>query len=134
MVKRKRISGYSPDFRIVEAERAAREQERLAAERQRQAEVVRNGVQERARVAERFKEIATMREVRAFGYGDQSDNWRATPEALRKAVDDFNAAPQQTRDRFIESLQREPNKARAIDTLMEQRERSINRDRDGPGL
>ncbi len=113
----------------AEGDRAAREQDRLAAERQRQAEVVRKGVQERARVVERFKEIAAMREVRAFGYGDQSDNWRATPAALRKAVDDFNAAPQHTRDRFIESLQREPNRARAIDTLMEQRERSIKRDR-----
>lgn len=85
----------------------------------------------RLRVAERFADLAAMREARAFGYGDQSDKWRATPAALRKAVDDYNAAPQHTKDRFIESLRREPERARAIDTLIEQRERAIRRDREG---
>lgn len=113
----------------AEAERAAREAERLVAERQRQAEIARKGVQERGGVAKRFTDIAAMREARAFGYGDQSDNWRATPAALRKVVDDFNAAPQHTKDRFIQSLRREPDRARVIDTLMEQQERAIKRDR-----
>lgn len=60
-----------------------------------------------------------MREMGAHGYGDQSANWKATPAALRKAVDDFNAAKQHTKDRFIESLQREPDLSRSVGQLID---------------
>lgn len=113
----------------AEAERAQREQERQAAERQRQAELAQKEMLVRDRVAGKFKEIAAMREMRAHGYGDQSANWKATPAALRKAVDDFNAAKQHTKDRFIESLQREPDLSRSVGQLIDQRDLAIKRDR-----
>jgi hypothetical protein len=118
------------DQRAAEvAEQAIQETERLAVERQRQAEIARREGQERLHVAEKFKDIAAMRELRAFGYADGSDNWRATPETLRKAVDDFNAAKQHTKDRFIERLQREPAIARGVGQLIGQRERALQIDR-----
>jgi hypothetical protein len=72
-------------------------------------------------VVKRFVDIAALREARAFGYGDQSANWKATLAALRKAVDESDAAPQQTRDRFIESLRRESKLAHDMGQLFEQR-------------
>jgi hypothetical protein len=53
-------------------------------------------------VAERFRTIAARREAGAHGYGDHNSDWRATPEALRKAVDAYNRA-NSTQDLYIGS-------------------------------
>ena len=52
-------------------------------------------------MAEKFKTIAGKREAGAHGYGDHSSDWKATPEALRKAVDAYNGANQHTKDLYI---------------------------------
>ena len=82
---------------------------------------------ERSQVAERFRTIAARREVGAHGYGDHSSDWLATPEALRKAVDAYNGANQHTKDLYIERIQREPQMARAMGQLVNQREQVLQR-------
>src|SRR3546814_16061727 len=42
----------------------------------------------------------------AHGYGDHNSDWKATPEALRKAVDAYNGANQHTKDLYIEQIDR----------------------------
>src|SRR3546814_8684879 len=79
-------------------------------------------VRERERVAEKFNTIAGKREAGAHGYGDHNSDWKATPEALRKAVDAYNGANQHTKDLYIEQIQREPKMARAVGQLIGERE------------
>lgn len=119
------------DRRVAaEAERAAREQARLAAERQRQAGIAQREARERARVAEKFREIAEMRKMKAFGYTDGSSTWRATPEALRKAVDAYNGAGKDRQIELVQRIQREPEMARGIGQFINQRDRAIELSQD----
>src|SRR3546814_5595424 len=80
----------------AEVQLAREAQERLAADRARQEAQERQQVRERERVAEKFNTIAGKREAGAHGYGDHNSDWKATPEALRKAVDAYNGANQHT--------------------------------------
>ena len=102
--------------------------DQLAAERAREVAQERQQVREREKVAERFQTIAALREAGAHGYGDQSSDWRATPEALRRAVDAYNGANQHTKDLYIERIQREPQMARAVNQQLRDRELVLQRD------
>ncbi|ARR57946.1 conjugal transfer protein TraA (plasmid) [Rhizorhabdus wittichii DC-6] len=113
----------------AEAQRAREAQERLAADRARQEAQERQQVRERERVAEKFKTIAGKREAGAHGYGDHNSDWKATPEALRKAVDAYNGANQHIKDLYIEQIQRDPQMARAVGQLIGERELILQRDR-----
>jgi hypothetical protein len=106
----------------------AQQREQLAAERARLQAQERQQAREREQVAERFRTIAARREAGAHGYGDQSSDWRATPEALRKAVDAYNGANQHTKDLYIERIQREPQMAQAIGQQLRAREQVLQRD------
>ena len=107
----------------------AQRQEQLAAERAREQAQERQQAQEREKVAEKFRTIAGKREAGAHGYGDHNSDWKATPEALRKAVDAYNGANQHTKDLYIEQIQREPKMARAVGQLIGERELILQRDR-----
>ena len=107
----------------------AQQREQLAAERARVMTQERQQGREREKVAERFRTIAARREAGAHGYGDHSSDWRATPEALRKAVDAYNGANQHTKDLYTERIQREPQMARAVGQLINDRELVLQRDR-----
>ena len=106
----------------------AQRHDQLAAERAREVAQERQQAREREQVAERFRTIAARREAGAHGYGDQSSDWRATPEALRRAVDAYNGANQHTKDLYIERIQREPQMARAVDQQLRDRELVLQRD------
>src|SRR3546814_1359401 len=81
----------------------------------------------REKVAEKFRTIAGKREAGTHGYGDHNSDWKATPEALRKAVDAYNGANQHTKDLYIERIQREPQMARAVGQLLHERELVLQR-------
>mgnify|MGYP000238539776 CR=1 FL=1 len=53
----------------------------------------------------------------------------ANPEALRRAVDAYNGANQHTKDLYIERIQREPQMARAVGQLINDRKMILQRDR-----
>lgn len=101
----------------------------LAAERARAQAQERQQGRDREKVAEEFRTIAARRKAGAQGYGDHNSDWKATPEALRKAVDAYNGANQHTKDRYIERIQREPQMARAVDQQLRDRELVLQRDR-----
>ena len=107
----------------------AQQRQELAAERARLAVQERQQAHAREQVAERFRTIAARREAGAHGYSDHSSDWRAVPEALRKAVDAYNGADQHTKDLYIERIQREPQMAHAMGQLIHDRERSLQQDR-----
>ena len=121
------LSGAVDRDRHEAAEAQRREQ--LAAERAREVAQERQQGRDREKVAERFRTIAGRREAGAQGYGDHNSDWKATPEALRKAVDAYNGANQHTKDRYIERIQHEPQMARALGQLLRDRELALQRDR-----
>src|SRR3546814_20584247 len=86
----------------AEVQLAREAQDRLAADRARQEAQERQQVRERERVAEKFNTIAGKREAGANAYGDHNSDWKATPEAPRKAVDAYNGANQHTNARTEE--------------------------------
>lgn len=103
---------------------AAIERERLAEER-RQAEIARKEEMGRAKVADEFRKVAHNRAVGARGYRDQGDAWRAVPEPLRKVVEDYNAAPQQAQERYLERIHSEPAMAQAMGQLLDRQQREL---------
>ena len=121
------LSGAVDRDRHEAAEAQRREQ--LAAERAAKQAQERQQTREREGVAEKFRTIAGKREAGAQGYGDHNSDWKATPEALRKAVDAYNGANQHTKDRYIERIQSEPQMARAVSQLLRDRELALQRDR-----
>jgi hypothetical protein len=122
------LSGAVDRDRREAAEAQRREQ--LAVELARVQAQERQQAGDRAQVAEGFRTIAARREAGAHGYGDHSSDWKATPEALRTAVDAYNGANQHTKDLYIEQIQREPQMARAVGRLIHERELVLQRDRD----
>jgi hypothetical protein len=72
---------------------------------------------ERQRTVEQFRELAAKRERKAVGYGDRSEDWRATPEALRKRIDRFNELAPEAREQDLKRLLREPARVRDVEQL-----------------
>src|SRR3546814_5987085 len=93
------------------------------------SDLERQQAQDREKVAEKFGTIAGKREAGGHGYGDHNSDWKATPEALRKAVDAYNGANQHTKDLYIERIQREHQMALAVGQLIHERELVLQRHR-----
>jgi DNA anti-recombination protein RmuC len=98
--------------RQVEAERVQRERQALA-DRQAREQA------ERQRTVEQFRQLAAKREMKGVGYGDRSEDWRATPEALRERIDRFNALVPEARQKVLERLVQEPARGRGLDELQQ---------------
>ncbi|MGA7539547.1 MAG: hypothetical protein WBW93_12365, partial [Steroidobacteraceae bacterium] len=79
----------------------------------------------RERVVQSFQELAHSREVRWSGYGDRSEQWRATPAALREQIDRYNALPTQARAAALEQLVREPAKVRTLERWIGERQQRV---------
>ena len=98
--------------RQMEAERVQRERQALAdAQAREQAK--------RQRTVEQFRQLAVKREMKGVGYGDRSEDWRATPQALREKIDRFNALPPEGRKLALERLVREPASGRGLHDLQQ---------------
>jgi hypothetical protein len=105
----------------LEAERAARERQALA-ERQAREQAMRQ------RTVEQFRDLAASREMKRFGYEDQSEDWRATPPVLRERIDQFNALEPDARQLALERLLQAPARGRGLtqlQQLMDEREKLV---------
>jgi hypothetical protein len=98
--------------RQMEAERVQRERQALADAQARERA-------ERQRTVEQFRELAAKRERKAVGYGDRSEDWRATPQLLRERIDRFNALAPEARQKVLERLVQEPARGRGLDELQQ---------------
>ena len=52
---------------------------------------------EREAVPKDFKLMAQKREMKASGWSDRGEQWKAAPESLRGLIDGYNAAPKEAR-------------------------------------
>jgi hypothetical protein len=106
---------------------------RVASERwrerlhERQAQERRQALEQEARerVMQSFQELALSREAGRSGYGDRSEEWRATPAALREQIDRYNALPQRVRQAGLERLVQEPEKVRTLERWLEERRQRV---------
>ena len=57
--------------------------------------------------------------MKGVGYGDRSEDWRATPPALREKIDRFNALAPEARKLVLERLVQEPARGRGLDELQQ---------------
>jgi hypothetical protein len=76
-------------------------------------------------VAEEFESIALDRDMERCGYGADGDEWKAMPEKLRKEVEKYNSRDEQgkfieDREKFIERIKTDPERAKEIDGMIEQ--------------
>jgi hypothetical protein len=51
-----------------------------------------------------FKMLALKREMKVLGHDDAGNRWQALPEALRKAIDNFNRLPKEARAIALERM------------------------------
>jgi hypothetical protein len=127
------------DWQVVRARGRAASDGWREARHQRQAQAERAAQEklERQKTVEQFQDLASSRRVRAFGYTDRSKNWRATPEALREEIDQFNALSPKARQRELDRLGSEPSqrpRLQQLQQLMDQREHLVKSLDRGLGL
>jgi N-methylhydantoinase B/oxoprolinase/acetone carboxylase alpha subunit len=53
---------------------------------------------------QRFKYMASSRELRSYGYGDTGENWRRIPDDLKSTIETFNATPKDQRAAILEAM------------------------------
>jgi hypothetical protein len=123
---RQELHREQAEERRVELERQEQQrQQRLEAERsarERQAQEARQAREQamRERTVEQFRDLAANRERGRFGYGDRSEEWRATPQQLRERIDQFNALTPAARSQVLERLLQAPARARGLEVLQQQ--------------
>jgi hypothetical protein len=94
---------------------------------ERQAQEKQQALEQRARerVVQSFQELAQNREARWRGYGDGSEQWRATPVVLREQIDRYNALPAQARAAVLEQWVKEPAQMRTLERRLEERAQRV---------
>lgn len=71
--------------------------------------------------------MAMKRQGRWFGWYDSSENWQATPEELRQAVDRLSKQPKNKREELVKEILNDPKTVKRIGALVEQRETKIHK-------
>jgi hypothetical protein len=107
----------------VELHRAQAAQKQAALERREREGVIRD-----------FKDLAASRAMQRTGYGDRSEEWRATPKGLREAIDRFNAQPKKAQERALERMAQEPKGVRELQQWIAERRQRVNELDRGMGL
>lgn len=115
------------DLEAVKARGRAASDRWREALHERQAEAARRALEQRSRerVVQSFQELAQNREARSSGYGDRSEQWRATPAALREQIDRYNELPLRARQAALERLVQEPAKVRTLEKWLEERRQRV---------
>jgi len=106
------------------------EQERQAKERQAKA-LAEKAQRQRDELGMEFRGLAAKRAIKASGYRDSSDEWKATPKLLREVIDDYNKQPKEVQERGLSAWVRNPEKSKAIATMIEQRRENMRQNDRG---
>jgi hypothetical protein len=89
---------------------------------------------EREQVVKEFKELAARRAMQMSGYRDRSEEWLATPEKLRKTIDQFNALAPAAQELALERMAQKPALVRDLRQGIEQRRVQVKHLDRGLGL
>ena len=100
------------------------EQERIAKEKQARADAEKEQ-RRRGELGREFRDMAARRAMKASGYRDSSDEWKATPKLLREIIDDYNKQPKEVQERALSVWVGDPEKSKAIAIMIEQRRENV---------
>lgn len=85
---------------------------------------------EREAVPKDFKLMAQKREMKASGWSDRGEQWKAAPEGLKKLIDGYNAAPKEMRPAILDRILSDGQRREQVRELMaEQRQQYRANDR-----
>jgi hypothetical protein len=74
--------------------------------------------------------MAQKREMKASGWSDRGEQWKAAPEGLKKLIDGYNAAPKEARPAILARIMDDPKRRDQVRELMaEQRQHYRANDR-----
>lgn len=85
---------------------------------------------EREAVPKDFKLMAQKREMKASGWSDRGEQWKAAPEGLKKLIDGYNAAPKEMRPAILDRILNDGQRREQVrELLAEQRQQYRANDR-----
>lgn len=85
---------------------------------------------EREAVPKDFKLMAQKREMKASGWSDRGEQWKAAPEPLKKLIESYNATPKAQRQAVLDHMMANPKTREHVrELLAEQREQYRANDR-----
>lgn len=99
------------------------------ARREREAEIQRGAELTRTQAAETFRLLALKRQIGMHGFHDQSQQWQATPPALRQLLDQFNRQSEAVQAAMLARMRDDPQVRAQVADLLQQRGRALGRGR-----
>ena len=127
-----RITVEQMPIRAKVAELEALQKEKARQEREAEAKRLAQKRIEREReaVPKDFKLMAQKREMKASGWSDRGERWKAAPEPLKKLIDGYNAAPKEMRPAILDRILSDGQRREHVrELLAEQRQQYRANDR-----
>lgn len=100
------------------------EHERIAKEKQARAAAEKEHRQ-RVELGREFVDMAARRAMKASGYRDSSDEWKATPERLRGLIDAYNKEPEAMQAAVLARITGSQNATRQLAEMIEERRENV---------
>ena len=69
--------------------------------------------------------MAAKRAMKASGWRDSGDEWKATPEVLRRVIDEFNKKPKEEQVCALAALEHSPEAANTLRDLIDERRENV---------
>ena len=116
--------------KVAELEKLRQAKARQEMEQKQRQDVQKRAERERAAVPKDFASLALKREMKASGWSDRGEQWKAAPEGLKKLIDGYNAAPKEARPAILDRILSDGSRREQVRGLMaEQRENYRENDR-----
>ena len=116
--------------KVAELEELRREKVRQEFEQQKRQQAEKKAEREREAVPKDFAAMAVKREMKAGGWSDRGEQWKAAPEGLKKLIDGYNAAPKAARPAILERILSDGQRREQVrELLAEQRQQYRENDR-----
>lgn len=115
-----RITVEQTPIRAKVAELEAMQKEKARQEREAEAKrLAQKRIEaEREAVPKDFKLMAQKREMKASGWSDRGEQWKAAPEGLKKLIDGYNAAPKEARPAILARILDDPKRRDQVREMM----------------
>ena len=116
--------------KVAELEELRQEKVRQEFEQQKRQRAEKEAERERVAVPKDFVAMATNREMKADGWSNQGEQWKAAPEGLKKLIDGYTAAPKEMRPAILARITSDSGRREQVRELMaEQRQQYRENDR-----
>ena len=116
--------------KVAELEELRREKVRQEFEQKQLQQAKQKAERERQAVPKDFAAMAVKREMKAGGWSDRGEQWKAAPEGLKKLIDGYNAAPKAARPAILDRILSDGQRREQVrELLAEQRQQYRANDR-----